>query len=142
MKKMPSLLLLVLSLVVVLPAAAETATEAVEMPEVVDLETLFGGGQSPSLMSGCYISCGGQMVDCTCTTSSCSAIGSTLTCNGHVTTCSEINAWDSCVDNCRAERDACGVACGFDFGCYGQCQDEYLSCFLGCGSNPAGNTCS
>jgi hypothetical protein len=95
------------------------------------------------MMTQCSITCGSQTVDCTCSPNSCSANGSTLICDGHTTTCSEVSSWQACRDGCYANRDSCLLGCGglFDSACLAACQQAYLACFQSCGPNPASNTC-
>ena len=96
-----------------------------------------------AMTAGCYITCGGQTVDCSCSPTSCSATSSTLVCNGHTTTCSEVSAWSTCQDDCDDDWDSCLWGCGGkgNFPCVHACQQALVSCILGCGSNPASNTC-
>jgi hypothetical protein len=90
----------------------------------------------------CHITCGGQIVDCNCNVGSCSASGTTLVCDGHTTTCSEVLAYDACWTNCQNQFGDCFFGCNLmDQDCFEACLAQETACYAGCGNDPDLNTC-
>lgn len=82
----------------------------------------------------CTTTCSRGTLSCTPTTSCSSVPGTSLTCDGVVTTCSTANPWCDCIANCGDCTECVGyVACQI-------CANNLNSCRNNCGPKPANVT--
>jgi hypothetical protein len=104
---------------------------------VVALTTSMGV-TSAHATSSCTTTCSGSTLYCVPTGSCSSVPGTSITCDGVVTTCSAANPWCACANTCDVNLGNCNAGCSIRCGL---CETAYNNCLHSCGTQPAHSFC-
>lgn len=85
----------------------------------------------------CTTTCSRATLSCTPVSSCTSVSGTSIKCDGVVTTCSVADAWCACLDQCDANLDNCLANCEICSPCY----TGNNTCIRHCGTQPPHTTC-
>lgn len=105
----------------------------------------YGGPRLASATQTCTENCTGGTLTCTSASGTCSSASGSVTCCGAVHTCTAINAYTPCANNCNTaflmcEEELCGPClsplCRPNPGCVGECELRRSTCLRSCGQVP------